>query len=204
MLSKLSGLDFVNKTTMAVTFISKHQFLILLFQAAEKVNSVPTESNTMNGVHQHGAVEVQRKQLEETAKQISTAKDCRQKDDKQAAPSRKTEEPEQKRVEAGLLQEEDPQRAGKLNKKQNHSQGVMRDNTLSRSESRQQCNGKENSCNNWRGVERSNKRQDSVSPDPATNRSHIREVLEKSDSTVRVPQKKQGKKKKKASLGKQK
>ena len=45
------------------------------------------------------------------------------------------------------------------------------------------------------------KRQESVSPDPAPVQN-IKDDADKSDNRVRLPQKKQGKKKKKVSLGK--
>lgn len=103
------------------------------------------------------------------------------------------EEPRQK-------QQEVQDNGCKSRKKQHH---VSQDVTVSRQGSRVECNGKENSFGTRRKVEEMSekKRQESVSPDPAPVQN-IKDDVDKSDNRVRLPQKKQGKKKKKVSLGK--
>ena len=67
-----------------------------------------------------------------------------------------------------------------------------------------ECNGKENNFGSRRKSEEKSekKRQESVSPEPpAAVCNHKDEGQDKSDNSCRLPQKKQGKKKKKVSLG---
>lgn len=67
-----------------------------------------------------------------------------------------------------------------------------------------ECNGKENNVSSRRKSEEKSekKRQESVSPEPpAPVYNHKDEGQDKSDNSCRLPQKKQGKKKKKISLG---
>lgn len=111
------------------------------------------------------------------------------------AQRRKVEEPKQKRPEV-------TDEGCKSRKKQNHaSQNV----TASRQGVKVDCNGKENNFGTRRKVEEKSekKRQESVSPDPAPVQNNKDDAQDKSDlNSGRLPQKKQGKKKKKVSLGK--
>lgn len=110
------------------------------------------------------------------------------------AQRRKVEEPKQKQPEV-------TDEGCKARKKQSSGSS---DVTVSRQASRGECNGKENNFSPRRKAEEKleKKRQESVSPDPAPVQDNKDESQDKSDNSGRLPQKKQGKKKKKMSLGK--
>jgi len=110
------------------------------------------------------------------------------------AQRRKVEEPKQKQPEV-------TDEGCKSRKKQSNA---SLDVTVSRQGSRVECNGKENNFSPRRKAEEKleKKRQESVSPDPAPVQGNKDESQDKADNSGRLPQKKQGKKKKKMSLGK--
>lgn len=94
-----------------------------------------------------------------------------------------------------------PSEGGKSRKKQNHAN---QDVTVSRQESRVECNGKENNFGSRKKSEEKSekKRQECAYPEPPSpvcNNKDDGQV--KIDSNSRLPQKRQGKKKKKMSLG---
>ena len=109
------------------------------------------------------------------------------KEEKKPAQRRKVEEQKRKQPEA--LDEGCSSR-----KKQSHA---SQDVTVSRQGSRETCNGKETRRKSEQKSEK--KRQESVSPDP---NKFKKSDAGKSENGGRLPQKKQGKKKKKVSLGK--
>ena len=191
---------------------------MLSFQAAEKAKQTTTSKTPaedkiassssngcekVNGVHHNGTSDVLRKrQLSEERRkhQIpntnTNTNTNNVKDRVNGKPSqrRKAEEPKHKQPEV-------PDEVCKSRKNQNHAQ---EDVTVSRQGSKVECNGKENNFGSRRKSQEKSekKRQESVSPDPpAPVCNHKDEGQDKSDNSCRLPQKKQGKKKKKVSLG---
>ena len=186
-------------------------FLTLSFQAAEKAKQTstaktktenkiaPSSSNgceKVNGVHHNGTSDVLRnRQLSEERRkhEISTNS---VKDRVNGKPDQRRKAEEQKRKQAEV-----PDEVCKSRKKQNHAH---QDVTVSRQGSKVECNGKENNFGSRRKSDETSekKRQESVSPEPpAPVCNHKDEGQDKTDNSCRLPQKKQGKKKKKVSLG---
>ena len=188
-------------------------FLILPFQAAEKAkqsttSKTPTENKIassssngcekVNGVHQNGTSSdvLKNRQLSEERRkhEIPNTNNVKERVNGKPGPRRKVEEQKHKQAEV-------PDEACKSRKKQNHTH---QDVTVSRQGSKVECNGKENNFGTRRKSEEKSekKRQESVSPEPpAPVCNHKDEGQYKSDNSCRLPQKKQGKKKKKISLG---
>ena len=187
-------------------------FLMLSFQAAEKAkqtttsktlteNKIASSSSNgcekVNGVHHNGTSDVLRnRQLSEERRkhEIPNTNNVKERIDGKSGQRRKAEEQKHKQAEV-------PDEVCKSRKKQNHAhEDVM----VSRQVSKVECNGKENNFSSRRKTEEKSekKRQESVSPDPpAPVCNHKEEGQDKSDNSCRLPQKKQGKKKKKVSLG---
>ena len=115
-------------------------------------------------------------------------------DEGKRAQRRKVEEPKQKKPEM-------PNEVCKSRKKQTLA---SEDVTLSRQGSKVECNGKENNFGTRRKSEEKSekKRQELVSPEPVPVQTSKNDAQEKTDVISRSQQKKQGKKKKKVSLGK--
>ena len=150
----------------------------------------------VNGVHDNGTGDVLRnRQLsEERRKQNEiSANNVKERENGKPVNRRKVEEPKQKQPI--------PSEAGKSRKKHDHAN---QDVTVSRQESRVECNGKENNFGSRKKSEEKSekKRQEPVSPEPpAPVCNNKDEGQSKIDSNSRLPQKRQGKKKKKISLG---
>ena len=185
---------------------------MICFQAAEKAkqtttSKTPTEneiassssngSEKVNGVHHNGTSDVLRNRLlsEERRKHsIPNTNIVKERVNGKPGQRRKTEEQMHKQAEV-------PDEVCKSRKKQNHVQEGV---TVSRQGSKLECNGKEYNFSSRRKSEEKSekKRQESVSPDPpAPVCNHKDEVQDKTENSCRLPQKKQGKKKKKVSLG---
>lgn len=183
-----------------------------LFQAAEKAKQIPSSStqrndkgvptsssgcDKVNGVHQNGTGDVLRnRQLSEERRKPNeiSANNVKERENGKPGHRRKAEEQKQKQAEA-------PNEGCKSRKKQNHA---YQDVTVSLQGSRVECNGKENNFVSRRKSEEKSekKRQESVSSEPPAPVCSIKdEVQDKTDNNSRLPQKKQGKKKKKISLG---
>lgn len=182
------------------------------FQAAEKAKQTtnsntqtidkdaPTSSNgcdKVNGVHQNGTGDVLRDRhlSEERPKQNEiSANNVKARENGKPGHRRKVEEQKQKQAEV-------PDEGCKSRKKKNHAN---QDVTVSREGLRAECNGKENNfCSRRMPEEKSEKkRQESVSPEPPAPVCNYKdEGQERPENNSRLPQKKQGKKKKKISLG---
>ena len=189
-------------------------FLALFFQAAEKakqdttgrgqteITVVPSSTNgceKVNGVHHNGTSDVLRnRQLsEEGRKHEIPTNSVKERVNGKPGQRRKAEEQKQKQAEV-------PDEVFKSRKKQHHAN---QDVAVSHQASKVECNGKENNFGSRRkSEEKSEKKwQDSVSPEPpAPVCNHNDEGQDKTDNRCRLPQKKQGKKKNKASIGENK
>ncbi|KAL9983544.1 hypothetical protein ACROYT_G005732 [Oculina patagonica] len=180
-------------------------------KAAEKAKQIPSSStqrndkgvptpssgcDKVNGVHQNGTGDVLRnRQLSEERRKPNeiSANNVKERENGKTGHRRKAEEQKQKQAEA-------PNEGCKSRKKQNYA---IQDVTVSRQGSRVECNGKENNFVPRRKSEEKSekKRQESVSSEPPAPVCSIKdEVQDKTDNNSRLPQKKQGKKKKKISL----
>lgn len=155
-------------------------------------SSSSSSCEKMNRLHNHNAGEIlkNRQLLEDSRKRENPVTNGKDSDEKKRPQRRKVEEPKQKQPE--VVDE-----GYKSHRKLNHaSQNV----TVSRQGSLE-CNGKENNFGTRRKAEEKSEknRQESVSPDPPHVHSNNGDA-DKSDNSSRLPQKKQGKKKKKVSL----
>lgn len=187
-------------------------FLALFFQAAEKakqnttgkgqseIKVAPSSTNgceKVNGVHHNGTSDVLRnRQLsEEGRKHEIPTNSVKERVNGKPGQRRKAEEQKQKQPEV-------PDEVCKSRKKQHHAN---QDVAVSHQASKVECNGKENNFGSRRKSEEKSEKKESISPEPrAPVCNHKDEEQEKTDNRCRLPQKKQGKKKKKASLGENK
>lgn len=148
-----------------------------------------SDRDNVNGIHQNGTGGVLRnRQLsEETRNHETPTTNGNEQEHGKPAHRRKEEEQKQQQVRI-------PDEDGKSRKKRNHaSQDVAMSLQV-------ECHEKENNFGTRRKAEEKSekKRQESVSPEPGPVCNHKDEGHEKTDG--RLPQKKQGKKKKKMSL----
>jgi len=167
-----------------------------------EIKVVPSSTNgceKVSGVHHNGTSDVLRnRQLSEEGRKHEIPTDSvKERVNGKPGQRRKAEEQKQKQVEV-------PDEVFKSRKKQHHAN---QDVAVSHQASKLECNGKENNFGSRRKSEEKSekKRQESVSPEPpAPICNHNDEGQDKTDNRCRLPQKKQGKKKKKASLGENK